>query len=254
MSVGSTELVGGGFGGLVRAAEQARAGERVDYLEPGLRAGGALVTESLLSPFRFNHGPALVPRPPQPSLHVFVPEPLVRIGETAGPGSPAVCAFLAGGETEDLVVVAGGNGLAAACLVDEIVSHGSRVVEGVGPVFTEAGPRDGLGVARLFVGLRGDAPVGDAFATAVGATDEAALLHGDVEAPVGFVISNAHLDANLVDPTLSSFVWQAVLPFDAAVSREAYTDAVLVALGVDCSRVLFALLWLPEDTGEPVPA
>lgn len=246
----AAEIVGGGFAGLVRAVEGVRRGERVDYLEPGLRAGGALVTESFLSPFRFNLGPPLVRRPPLPSLHVFEPEPLVRVGAIADGGSDRVRAFLAGGETDDLVVISGGNGLAAACLVDEVVAAGSRVVEGVGPV-AEATPRsEGLGIARLFVGLRGSAPIGDAFATAVGSDDENVLLQGDVGSALGFVISNAHLDANLVDPSLESFVWQAVLPFAAAISREAYVDLVLAALDVDRACVLFSLLWLPEDTGE----
>jgi putative NAD(P)-binding protein len=247
-------IVGGGFAGLVRAVEDVRRGVRVDYVEPGLRAGGALVTESFLSPFRFNLGPALVRRPPLPSLHVFEPDPLVRVGRTVGRGSTAVRAFLAGGETDDLVVVSGGNGLAAACLVDEVVAGGSRVVEGVGPVDRGTPHHDGLGVARLFVGLRGPAPVGDAFATAVGTGDETALVRGDANRAVGFVISNSHLDANLVDPSLSSFVWQAALPFGAALSREAYSDRVLAALGVERAHVVFKLLWLPEDTGEVLPA
>jgi hypothetical protein len=250
----AAEVVGGGFAGLVRAVEAVRRGERVDFVEPGLRAGGALVTESFLSPFRFNVGPPLVRRPPLPSLHVVEPDPLVRIGEAAGPGSAAVRAFLAGGETDELVVVSGGNGLAAACLVDELVAAGSRVVEGVGPVEREPARHDGLGIARLFVGLRGPAPMGDAFATAVGSDDEDELLRGDASRAVGFVISNAHLDANLVDPSLSSFVWQAVLPFDAPTPRDAYTDVVFEALGVDRARVVFKLLWLPADTGEPLPA
>jgi len=250
----ATEIVGGGFPGLVRAVEEVRRGRRVDYVEPALRAGGALVTESFLTPFRFNLGPPLVRRPPLPSLPVFLPEPLVRVGDTVGAGSPAVRAFLSGGETDDLVVVAGGNGLAAACLVDELVAAGARVVEGVGGVDRPVPREHGLGVARLFVGLRGAAPVGDAFATAVGADDEETLLRGDTARPVGLVVSNAHLDANLVDPALSSFVWQAALPFGSGLRRDDYADAVLDALGVDGASVICKLLWLPEDTDEAVPS
>ena len=245
-----TEIVGGGFPGLVRAVEEVRRGRRVDYVEPALRAGGALVTESFLTPFRFNLGPPLVRRPPLPSLDVFVPEPLVRVGDEVGAGSEAVRAFLSGGETDDLVVVSGGNGLAAACLVDELVAAGARVVEGAGPVERPTVDAHGPGVARLFVGLRGAAPVGDAFATSVGADDEETLLRGDAARPVGLVVSNAHLDANLVDPALSSFVWQAVLPFGSGLRRDEYADAVLATLGVEPATVICKLLWLPEDTGE----
>ena len=238
-----------GYAGLVDAVEEVRRGGHVDFVEPALRAGGSVVTESFLSPFRFNLGPPLVRRPPLPSLEVFVPDPLVRVGNDVGAGSPAVRAFLGGGETDDLVVVAGGNGLASACLVDELVAAGSTVVEGAGPVEAGAAAGDGAGIARLFVGLHGAAPVGDAFATAVGAEDEEALLRGDPARAVGVVVSNAHLDANLVDPQLTSFVWQAVLPFGSS-SRAEYTAVVLEALDLDPDAVLFKLLWLPEDTGE----
>lgn len=246
----TVEIVGDGFAGLIRAVDEVRRGGSVTYVEPGLRAGGAVVTESFLSPFRFNLGPPLIRRPPLPSLHVFVPDPLIRIGETTGAGSPALRAFLGGGDTDDLVVVSGGNGVASACLVDEIVAAGSRVVEGVGAVDRGTDPTSGIGIARLFVGLHGPAPVGDVFAVVVGTDDEAVLLQGDPSQQVGCVISNAHLDANLVDPELSSFVWQAAMPFGASISRAAYTDAVLERLGVDPLTVLFKLLWLPEDTGE----
>jgi hypothetical protein len=248
----ASEIVGGGFPGLLRAVEEARRGGRVEFVEPALRAGGSLVTESFMTPFRFNLGPPLVRRPPLPSLHVFVPDPLIRVGAVAGPGTPRLRAFLSGGETDDLVVVSGGNGLAAACLVDELVAAGSRVVEGVGGVEQDAPEHEGVGVCRLFVGLRGPAPVGDAFATAVGSEDEEALLRGDTSRPVGFVVSNAHLDANLVDPALSSFSWQAVLPFGSGLARDDYADAVLETLGVDRAAVTCKLLWLPEDTGERV--
>ena len=241
-----------GYTELLHAVEEVRGGGRVELRAPTLRAGGAAVTESFLSPFRFNLGPPLLPRPPLPSLDVFVPDPLVRIGGTAGVGSAAVRAFLGGGESDDLVVVSGGNGLVSAYLVDELVAAGSHVVEGVGPVDAGAEPGEGVGVARLFVGVRGEAPVGDAFATAVGGADEEELLRGDASRAVGFVVSNAHLDANLVDPALSSFVWQAALPFGAGLSRTAYTALVLDTLGVETDAVVFTLLWLPEDTGERV--
>ena len=247
-----TEIVGGGFPGLVHAVEETRRGRRVEYVEPALRAGGALVTESFMTPFRFNLGPPLVRRPPLPSLHVFVPDPLTRVGEIVGEGSPALRAFLTGGETDDLVVVSGGNGLAAASLVDELVAAGSHVVEGTGAVDVPLPDSEGRGVCRLFVGLRGAAPVGDAFATAVGADDEETLLRGDTAQPVGLVVSNAHLDANLVDPELSSFVWQATLPFASGLRRDDYADLVLEALGVDPASVICKLLWLPEDTGARV--
>lgn len=237
---------------LIQAVEEVRRGGTVELRAQALRAGGGVVTESFLSPFRFNLGRPLIPRPPLPSLHVFVPDPLIRIGDTVGSGSDAVRAFLGGDETDDLVVVSGGNGLVSACLVDELVAAGSRVIEGVGPVDGGVPGEGGIGVARLFVGLRGEAPVGDAFATAFGSTDEQELLRGDASRAVGFVVSNAHLDANLVDPALSSFVWQAALPFGAGVSRADYTALVLDALDVDPDAVLFKLLWLPEDTGERV--
>jgi len=247
-----TEIVGDGFPGLLRAVEEMRRGRRVEYVEPALRAGGAFVTESFMTPFRFNLGPPLVRRPPLPQLDVFVPEPLVRLGDEVGAGSPAVRAFLSGGETDDLVVVSGGNGLAVACLIDELVATGARVVEGVGAVDGPVGSRSGPGVCRLFVGLRGAAPVGDAFATAVGAADEQTLLRGDADGAVGLVISNAHLDHNLVDPALSSFVWQAVLPFDSGVRRDDYAGLVLETLGVPQEAVICKLVWLPEDTDERV--
>lgn len=240
------------YADLVRAVDEVRGGSHVTFVEPGLRAGGRLVTESFLSPFRFNLGPPLVRRPPLPSLEVFAPDPLVSVGGTAGGGSRELRAFLAGGETEDLVVVAGGNGLVSACLVDELVAAGSTVVEGAGPVERADLEVDGLGVARLFVGLRGEAPLGDAFATAVGADGEEELLRGAVSRAVGLVISNAHLDANLVDRELSSFVWQAVMPFGAGIDRADYIALVLEALDVDPAATLFRLLWLPEDTGERV--
>jgi hypothetical protein len=235
---------------LVQAVEAVRRGGRGDFVARELRAGGRMVTESFLSPFRFNLGPPLVRRPPLPSLHVFVPDPLVSVGDVVGPGSPRVRAFLAGGETDDLVVVSGGNGLASACLVDELVAAGASVVEGVGSVDPQTPLYEGVGVARLFVGVRGPAPIGEAFATAVGTDNEEALLAGDSSRAVGMVVSNAHLDANLVEPALSSFVWQAALPFGEKISRAKYAALVLDALGVDRDAVVFKLLWLPEDTGE----
>jgi hypothetical protein len=274
------QIVGGGFDGLVRAAEEARHGARVEYVEPRLRAGGAMATESFLSPFRFNLGPALVPRPPLPSLHVLEPQQLLDVGgatltraalaaggapELRGafallrgydPSSPEAVAEACSG-ADELVLVAGGNGLAVACLLDELVAGGSTVVEGIGDVDPGPAPADGLGICRLFVGLRGPARHARAVATAVGFHDERSLLRrlealraGELGEPLGFLVSNGHLDANLVDPSLWSFTFQGVLPFGAAVSRAEYTDRVLAALEVDPAAVVFRLLWLPEDTGE----
>lgn len=279
----SLRIVGGGFPGLARAVEETRRGAHVEYVEPQLRAGGTMVTESFLSPFRFNLGPALVPRPPVPSLSVLEPQMLLdvagatvtRVAALSGGAAPlsAALAVLLGidpgssdadarladacrGE-DDLVLVAGGNGLAVACLVDELVAAGSTVVEGVGGVDGSTAPGEGLGICRLFVGRRGAAPPSRAFATAVGFQDDrslhdrlASLRAGDVDEPVGFILSNAHLDANVVDGDLSSLVWQGVLPFGAGVSREDYTARVLAAVGIEQATVVFRLLWLPEDTGE----
>jgi hypothetical protein len=296
------EIVGGGFDGLLRAVDEVRRGGRVTYIEPGLRAGGALVTESFLSPFRFNLGPTLVLRPPLPSLEVLAPEKLVGVGSamlertplplTPGGDVPATLdgsgvdgdrrtllaafALLLGidpaastsgarladacARIDELVLVGGGNGLATACLVDEIVAAGSQVVEGTGPPdLPPTAARSGLGICRLFVGLRRARLDGEALATAHGFSDEPSLYArldmlrgGDVSEPLGFDISNAHLDANAVDPALSSFVWQGVLPFGAALERANYAAAVLDRLGIDERDVLFQLLWLPEDTAEPL--
>lgn len=296
----TVEIVGGGFDGLLRAVEEVRRGGRVTYTEPGLRAGGAFVTESFLSPFRFNLGPTLVRRPPLPSLDVLAPQKLVGVGSALLERTPlqltptgdvpatldasgvdgdrrtllAALALLLGidpaastsgarladacARMDDLVLVGGGNGLAAACLVDEIVAAGSHVVEGTGALdLPPTAGRTGLGVCRLFVGLRRALRDGDALATAHGFSDEPSLYGaldtlrgGDVSEPLGFEVSNAHLDANAVDPALSSFVWQGVLPFGADVQRANYAAAVLDRLGIDERDVLFQLLWLPEDTAE----
>ena len=274
------QVVGGGFPGLVRAVEESRRGARVEYLEPRLRAGGAMATESFLSPFRFNLGPSLVRRPPLPSLHVLEPQllldvagaTLTRATLSAGGGGELRSAFalLCGVDpasaeavdeacagADDLVLVSGGNGLAASCLLDELVAGGSTVVEGIGDVDPGPAAGDGLGICRLFAGVRGGARPDRALATAIGFTGEPslrgrldALRTGDVDEPLGFLVSNAHLDANLVDPDVWSFVFQGVLPFGAEISRAAYTERVLGALDVDPADVIFRLLWLPEDTGE----
>ncbi len=277
------EIVGGGFAGLVRAVDESRRGGRVEYVEPGLRAGGAMVSETFLSPFRFNLGPSLVERPPLPSLHVLEPQLLLDVAGTtlsrsalkSGGGSALRAAFglfrgidpgAPGAEgriaracaaIDDLVLVSGGNGLATACLIDELVAAGSTVVEGAGTAATAAHRGTGLGTCRLFIGARGPAPDRKALATAVGFSDDASLLaaldalrNGETDEPLGFLVSNAHLDANSVDETLWSAVFQGVLPFGAAVSHRDYGDRVLSALGIDRDSVIFRLLWLPEDTGE----
>jgi len=281
--VSALEIVGGGFAGLVRAVDESRRGGRVEYVEPGLRAGGAMVSETFLSPFRFNLGPSLVARPPLPSLHVLEPQLLLDVAGTtlsraalrSGGGSALRAAFgvllgidpaapdaeartaAACAEIDDLVLVAGGNGLAVACLIDELVGAGSTVVEGVGSADTAPHHGTGLGTCRLFIGSRGPAPERKALATAVGFSDDAslrsaldALRAGAATDPVGFLVSNAHLDANSVDETLWSAVFQGVLPFGATVSRDDYVDRVLSAFGIDPAAVIFRLLWLPEDTGE----
>jgi hypothetical protein len=273
------QIVGDGFPGLVRAVEESRRGARVEYLEPRLRAGGAMATESFLSPFRFNLGPALVPRPPLPSLHVLEPQLLLDVGGAAltraalssggapelrsafalfrgyDPASPEAVAEACAG-ADDLVLVSGGNGLAVACLLDELVAGGSTVVEGVGDVDPGPVEAEALGICRLFVGLRSPVRPLRALATAVGFHDERSLLErlealrdGGPAEPLGFLVSNAHLDANLVEPSLWSCVFQGVLPF-SDIDRREYTERVLAALGIDPADVIFRLLWLPQDTGE----
>jgi len=276
---GTVQIVGGGFEGLVRAAGEVRRGAHVEFVEPRLRAGGAMATESFLSPFRFNLGPGLVRRPALPSLHVLEPQLLLEAGGAtltraalaAGgapelrtafallrgydPASPdAVSEACAG--ADDLVLVSGGNGLAVACLLDEIVAAGSTVVEGVGDVDPGTAATEGLGICRLFLGLRGPGPQQRAYATAVGFDDDRSLLDrldrlraGDVDEPLGFLVSNGHLDANLVEPSLSSLTFQGILPF-SDIDRTAYTERVVAALGIDPADVIFKLLWLPADTGE----
>jgi hypothetical protein len=177
---------------------------------------------------------------------------LCGVDAASAEGVDAACAGAG-----DLVLVSGGNGLAASCLIDELVAGGSTVVEGIGDVDQGPATGDGLGICRLFVGVRGEAPQRRALATAVGFAGEAslrarldALRTGDVDEPLGFLVSNVHLDANLVEPGLWSFVFQGVLPFGAEVSRAGYTERVLEALDVDPADVIFRLLWLPEDTGE----
>ena len=173
---------------------------------------------------------------------------------TSGAALADTCARM-----DELVLVAGGNGLAAACLIDEIVAAGSHVVEGAGPVDVPAAPHTGLGICRLFVGLRRARAGRETLATAHGFADEPslyarldALRGGDVGEPLGFDVSNAHLDASAVDSTLSSLVWQGVLPFGATVPRATYAAAVLDRLDIAERDVIFQLLWLPEDTAEPL--
>ncbi len=81
MTAGPVEVAGNGFASLLYAIELSRDGADVTFTEPSLRAGGAFVTESFLTPFRFNLGPGLVRQPPVPSLRVLEPDPLVALGE-----------------------------------------------------------------------------------------------------------------------------------------------------------------------------
>jgi hypothetical protein len=300
VTAGPVEVTGNGFAGLLDAVELSRAGAEVTFTEPSLRAGGTFVTESFLTPFRFNLGPGLVRRPPVPSLRVLAPDPLVAVGEAslgrlpidlragstvaetlaasdvddparrslllglavllgidpeaAGSGSTLAAACQA---LDDLVVVEGGNGVAVAALVDELLASGGHVTEGFGGLSQRLPSSPGLGTCRLFVGLRRLAPVRPAFATAVGFGDEQSLLarlgalrEGRLGDPVGFVLDNSHLDPQRAGDILSSFVWQGVLPLGAGVVRELYAEAVLATLGIDHADVLFRLLWLPEETGE----
>ena len=149
-----------------------------------------------------------------------------------------------------------GRGLAVARLLDELVAGGSTVVEGVGDVDPGRVEAEGLGICRLFLGLRSPAPALRALATAVGFHDERSLLErldalrgGGPAEPLGFLVSNAHLDANPVEPSLWSCVFQGVLSF-ADIDRREYTERVLAALELDPADVIFRLLWLPQDTGE----
>ena len=209
------EIVGGGLGGLTRAVELARDGSQVRFVEPGLRAGGAYATESFLTPFRFNLGPGLVPRPPGPTA-LLEPDPLLAVGDAtlgrspirlpaaataadavatldsarrttltalavllgidpAAQGSGAALAA-ATSRLGDLVAVDGGNGMIAAALVDELVARGGHVQEGAGGSQDRELPVCELGVCRLFVGLRRAVSPARAFATAVGFDDAATLL------------------------------------------------------------------------------
>lgn len=300
MTTGTVEIVADGFDSLVRAVELARGGTSVTFTEPGLRAGGAFVTESFLTPFRFNVGPSLVRRPPVPSLRVLEPDPLLAVGaatlgraplelvagatvadsldasaideparrglltglalllgiDSAADGSGAALAA-ACSSLDDLVAIEGGNGMAVAALVDELVVRGGLVIEGAGGGLARPALPGGLGVCRLFVGLRGSPPLQTAFATAVGFDGEDslrarldALRAGESLHPVGFVLGNAHLDPPPPGEVLGSFVWQGVLPAGAAVSRDAYAETVFAAVSIDPDDVVFRLLWLPEETGE----
>jgi hypothetical protein len=303
MSRDTVEIVGGGLDGLRRATGVARRGERVRYVEPALRAGGAYVTESFLTPFRFNLGQSLVLRDALPPLDLLEPDPLIAVGgavldrrsialtpaETAfatleasairDPGRRGTIAGLAValgidpaatgsgeglarlcGHLDDLVAVAGGNGLVGAALADELLAAGGLVVEGDGPP-TAPEPVPGLGLCRLFVGLRGPGPRPEAFFEAVGFEDDRSLRAalerlraGELDTPVGFVVDTSHLEPEApLDEQLSSVVWQGVLPGGSpGVTRAGYTAAVLEALGVEERDVVFRLLWLPDDTGEPL--
>jgi hypothetical protein len=293
------EAVGGGYAGLRRAAERARAGRPVSYREPRLRAGGAFATESFLTPFRFNLGPGVVGRDEAAGLRVIEPEWLLVVGdlrlgrdnvdlsrestvaatlaandvdrdartlltahalllgvdpEAAGSGHVLAAAAA---RLQDAVLIAGGNGLAAALLVDEIVAAGGSVVEGTSPWLDEPPLEEGLGICRLFIGLRGYRRPAPGFACAYGFSDEASLTAGLAElrrgtrtTPFGFVLSNEHLDAGRPDDPLSSLVWQGIVPTRADIARDRYISDVLDGLEIDDRDVIFRLLWLPGETRE----
>jgi hypothetical protein len=298
---GGDGVSGGGLEGLLAAAQLSRQSADVSFDEPGLRAGGELVTESFLTPFRFNLGPGIVHRGLTSGLRVLEPDPLLAVGaarlgrapvsleahgtvpetldrsgvesaeqrtlhtalavllgvDPLAAGSGVALAAAAGG-LDDLVLVSGGNGLVAASLLDEIVAGGGRVSEGNSPWSPEPVPDSGLGTCRLFVGVRGRGPALNAFATAHGFIDEETLLErladlrqGVVSAPVGFVLSNAHLDVDRPGDPLASFVWQGLLPAaPGPVARDRYVSDVLESVSVAETDVIFRLLWLPADTRE----
>jgi hypothetical protein len=176
------------------------------------------------------------------------------------PASGMSLARLAAG-LDDLVAVAGGNGLVAAAVSDELVAAGGHLVEAAGPP-TTSDPVEGLGLCRLFVGLRRTRSSTRAFLEAHGFEDEESLRAslerlraGATERPVGFVVDNTHLDPRgALDERLGSFVWQGVLPARPSVTRSDYTESVLELLGLTERDVVFKLLWLPEETGEPLGA
>jgi hypothetical protein len=302
VSSGAAELVGGGLDGLRGAVELARGGREVRFVEPALRAGAPFVTESFLTPFRFNLGQSLVLRSDVPGFELLEPDPLIAVGgatlgrapvalepgetglatlaangvgdparritllglglalgiDPEAPGSGAALAGLAA-RLDDLVVVAGGNGLVGAVLCDELVAAGGHLVEGAGPP-APSEPFQGLGMCRLFVGLRHTRRNERAFVEAHGFEDEQSLASsldrlrlGNATRALGFVVDNAHLDPRgALDERLGSLVWQGPLQAGAAIDRSAYTASVLEALGLDERDVVFTLLWLPEETGEPL--
>ena len=171
-----------------------------------------------------------------------------------GGGSGRELAWLAR-RLPSLVALADGNGLVTARLVDEIVANGGRVSEGLGRKPRRRGYAGRLGTSRLFIGLRDAPPTTPAFATAIGWDDESELLSsldrlrkGELISPVGLLLRNTHLDPP--GGGLGSCVWQGILPADTALDRKAHTESVLRAIGIDADRVLFALLWLPNETSE----
>ena len=110
------------------------------------------------------------------------------------PGSGLGLAALAA-RLDDLVAVAGGNGLVAATVSDELVAAGGHLIEGASAPGSPE-PFQGLGLCRLFVGLRHTRSNVRAFVEAHGFDDEASLWSslerlraGDAQRPVGFVVS-----------------------------------------------------------------
>lgn len=300
MSAADVEIVGEGIDGLRRAAKLARAGARVAYVEHGLRAGAPFLTESFLTPFRFNLGPSLVRRSMVEGLAVVEPDPILAVGpamldraavEVASGGQTvwdtiraepsdrrALLAGLAvllgidperdgsgdrlrraAAELDDLVLVGGGNGLVAAALIDEIMASGGAVYEGVGGSSARRLPVDDdiVGVSRIFLGLRAPVRCLSAFATAVGFEDDASLRarlgavrSGADDRPLGFLLSNDHLDPRRPGDPICSVVWQGLLPSAPRRSRGVLLAETIAACGIDEQDVVFKLLWLPDETGD----
>ena len=86
----SAERLGGGFDELRRAAVLAGRESDVRVMETALRAGAPFLTESFLTPFRFDLGQSLVRRPGLPGLRLLEPDPLVAVGDATVGRAPVV--------------------------------------------------------------------------------------------------------------------------------------------------------------------